>query len=148
MTGIEHADPYRHTGYLIRRAQQRHLATWMRLVSTETSSMQYAILAVLSRLGHASQRVLCDEVDLDRSTIADLVARMERRGLLSRTRDPEDRRRNTVVLTAEGRDEYQRLRPRVDAADIELTARLSADELAALRDTLRRLLNGTRPAGG
>lgn len=146
MTGIEDADPYRHTGYLIRRAQQLHIATWMRLVSTETTSVQYAILAVLSRLGRASQRVLCDEVDLDRSTIADLVARMERRGLLTRVRDPEDRRRNTVTLTARGRDEYERLRPLVEASDAELTAPLSAGELTALRAALRGLLDA--PSAG
>lgn len=140
MTGIEDADPYRHTGYLIRRAQQLHVATWTRLVSTETTSVQYAILAVLSRLGHASQRVLCDEVDLDRSTIADLVARMERRRLLTRVRDPEDRRRNTVTLTERGHDEYARLRPHVEASDAELTSPLSEDDLAALRRALRRLL--------
>jgi len=145
MTGIQDTDPYRHTGYLIRRAQQRHLATWMREVSTETTSVQYAILAVLRRLGHASQRVLCDEVDLDRSTIADLMTRMERRGMIARTRDPDDRRRNTVVLTPEGREEYRRLQPLVDAADVKLTSRLDPDELSALRSALYHLLNGKTP---
>ncbi len=140
MTGLDDIDPFRHTGYLIRRAQQRHVATWMRMVSTDTTSVQYSILAVLNRLGHASQRVLCDEVDLDRSTIADLVARMERRGMLTRERDPEDLRRNTVVLTAQGRDEYERLRPVVDAADAELPSPLGAAELSALRVALRGLL--------
>lgn len=133
-------DPYRHTGYLIRRAQQRHVATWTRLVSTDTTSVQYAILAVLARRGAASQRDLCDEVDLDRSTVADLVARMERRGLVARERDPQDARRNTVTLTDAGRSEYAHLAPRVEAADAELTGILSSAERDALRAALRRLL--------
>ena len=133
-------DPFRHTGYLIRRAQQLHVATWTRLVSADTTSVQYAILAVLDRIGTASPRVLCDAVDLDRSTVADLVARMERRGLLDRARDPEDRRRNTVVMTTAGTAEYARLRPLVDAADADLTAALPAQTRAALRDALRQLL--------
>lgn len=138
---MDDQDPYRHTGYLLRRAQQLHVATWTALVSTETSSVQYAILALLDRLGAASQRTLCDEADLDRSTIADILARMERRGLVERTRDPDDRRRNAVTLTAAGREEYARLRPRVNTADARLTGSLSPDELAALRAQLRRMLS-------
>lgn len=140
MTDAALPDPYRHTGYLVRRAQQRHVATWTRLVSTDTSSVQYAILAVLSRLGSASQRALCDEVDLDRSTVADLVARMERRGLLARERDPHDHRRKAVTLTEAGHAEYALLAPRVEVADAELTSPLDADALASLRGALRRLL--------
>lgn len=133
-------EPQRHTGYLIRRAQQAHVATWTRMVSTEISSVQYSILVVLDRMGEASQRQLCDEVDLDRSTIADLVRRMERRGLVARRRDPQDARRNTVTLTDEGLAERRRLRPLVDAADRELTAALTPEALGAVRDGLRALL--------
>lgn len=133
-------EPQRHTGYLIRRAQQAHVATWTRMVSTEISSVQYSILVVLDRLGEASQRQLCDEVDLDRSTIADLVRRMERRGLVARRRDPQDARRNTVTLTDDGLAERRRLRPLVDAADRELTAALTPEALGAVRDGLRALL--------
>lgn len=140
LDGREDQDPYRHTGYLLRRAQQLHVATWTRLVSAETTSVQYAILALLNRLGASSQRTLCDEADLDRSTIADILVRMERRGLVERTRDPDDRRRNAVTLTPAGHEEYARLRPRVNAADAELTGALSPDERAALRAQLRRML--------
>jgi DNA-binding MarR family transcriptional regulator len=137
MTG---AEPQRYTGYLIRRAQQRHVAAWARLVSTQTTSVQYAVLAVLERLGECSQQQLCEAVDLDRSTIADLVARMERRGLLTRRRATDDRRRNVTVLTPEGRAELVALRPGVDAVERELTGDLDAHERTALRAALRRLL--------
>lgn len=141
MDGREDLDPYRHTGYLLRRAQQLHVATWTRRVSADTTSVQYSILALLDRLGAASQRTLCDEADLDRSTIADILVRMERRGLVERTRDPDDRRRNAVTLTPDGHAEYARLRPRVNAADAELTGALDPEELAALRAQLRRMLD-------
>ncbi|MDN4483495.1 MarR family winged helix-turn-helix transcriptional regulator [Demequina lignilytica] len=133
-------EPQRHTGYLIRRAQQAHVATWTRMVSTEISSVQYSVLVILDQRGEASQRDLCDAVDLDRSTIADLVRRMEGRGLIERRRDPDDARRNTVSLTSLGGAERERLRPLVAAADAELTAALSPAELVALREGLRRLL--------
>jgi len=143
VTDAERTGPERYTGYLIRRAQQRHVAAWSRLVSAETSSVQFAVMAVLEREGECSQQQLCEAVDLDRSTIADLVARMERRGLLSRRRAAEDRRRNVTVLTPAGRAELERLRPGVDAVERELTGGLEPGERDALRAALRRLLSGS-----
>ncbi|MEQ6898031.1 MarR family winged helix-turn-helix transcriptional regulator [Microbacterium sp. KR10-403] len=135
-------EPQRHLGYLIRRAQQRHVATWARVASTETTSVQYAILAVLDRRGEASQRELCDEVDLDRSTVADLLARMERRGLVTRRRAAGDARRNVVTLTATGLGERRRLRPLVEQVQRELAEGMDADEVATLERALRTLLTG------
>ena len=135
------AEPLRHTGHLLRRAQQMHVAVWQRDVCSETTSVQFAALAVLDQRPAASQRDLGRDLDLDRSTIADLVARMVRRGLIERERDDDDRRRNVLQLTAAGREELVRLRPRVEAIEPTLTAGLSSSE----RDQLRRLLR--RPPG-
>lgn len=134
------AEPLRYTGYLIRRAQQAHAAGWSRLVSKQISSVQYSVLTTLERLGAVSQRKLCDEVDLDRSTIADLVQRMEQRGLISRERSATDARSNTVALTDAGREEAARLQPSVAALEEQLTGALSDEETSALRSGLRKLL--------
>jgi DNA-binding MarR family transcriptional regulator len=132
MTMAEIPEPQRHVGNLIRRAQQLHLATWARVVSAEITSAQYSILAVLDRLGEASQRELCDEVDLDRSTVADLVRRMEKAGLITRRRAEGDARRNVVTLTELGATERERLAPLVVEVQRELTAHLDPAESAAL----------------
>lgn len=133
-------EPYRHTGYLLRRAQQLHVATWARIVSTDISSVQYSILVILDRAGELSQRELCDEVDLDRSTIADLVARMERHGLIARRRDPADARRKTVGLTPHGLAERMRLQPLVDQVEDALTGALTGPARDSLRDALHTML--------
>lgn len=138
--GVDDREPQRHTGYLLRRAQQAHVAAWTRLVSTEITSVQYAILTILDRLGEASQRVLCDEIDLDRSTIATLVARMEKKGLIARQRAADDARRNNVTLTPFGLEERRRLRPLVDEMDAALTGMLTESEHDGLRAALRRIL--------
>ena len=132
MTIADLPEPQRHVGNLIRRAQQLHLATWARVASSEITSAQYSILAVLDRLGEASQRELCDEVDLDRSTITDLVRRMEKADLIARRRAEGDARRNVVTLTAHGESERARLAPLVVEVQRELTASLDDDETAAL----------------
>ena len=126
-----------HTGSLIRRAQQRHVAIWMREVSTDVTSVQYAVLLVLEQRPGVSQRELGDELDLDRSTIAELAARMVRNGLAERISDPQDKRRNTLFLTTTGRELLAELKPRVGNVERVLTQQLSATE----RDTLRQLID-------
>lgn len=133
-------EPLRHTGHLLRRAQQLHVAIWLRDVCVETTSVQFAALTVLDQHPRSSQRDLGRVLDLDRSTIADLVARMVRRGLIQRERDPDDRRKKVLQLTTAGRAELDRLRPRVDAIEPVLTAGLSATERAELRRLLYRML--------
>lgn len=140
MTYGDIPEPQRHVGNLIRRAQQLHLATWARVASDEITSAQYSILAVLDRRGEASQRELCDEVDLDRSTIADLVRRMERAGLITRERSQGDARRNVVRLTESGAAERRRLAPLVVEVQRELTAALDPDQTDALFRSLWAML--------
>ena len=135
------AEPLRHTGHLLRRAQQLHVAVWLRDVCSETTSVQFAALTVLDQRPGASQRDLGRALDLDRSTIADLVARMMRHGLIERERDEDDRRRNVLQLPAAGRAELARLRPRVDAIEPSLTAGLDPSERGELRRLLSRILD-------
>ncbi|HEX3830485.1 MAG TPA: MarR family winged helix-turn-helix transcriptional regulator [Solirubrobacteraceae bacterium] len=141
------AEPLRHTGHLLRRAQQLHVAVWLRDVCPETTSVQFAALTVLDQRPGASQRDLGRALDLDRSTIADLVARIVRRGLIERERDEHDRRRNVLQLTVAGRNELARLRPRVEAIEPTLTAGLSQSERDQLRHLLHRALEHAAAQG-
>lgn len=134
-----------HTGSLIRRAQQRHVAIWMREVSTDVTSVQYAVLLVLEQRPAVSQRELGDELDLDRSTIAELAARMVRNGLVERISDPQDKRRNTLFLTTTGRELLAELKPRVGNVERVLTQQLSAAERDTLRQLIGRLLTPVEP---
>lgn len=140
-------EPLRHLGHLLRRAQQLHLAAWQRDVSRDITSVQYAVLTVLERLPGSSQASLGAELDLDRSTIADLVARMTRRGLIERAQDPDDRRRNVLQLTDEGRARVAELRPRVDGLETVLAGDLSAGDRRELRRMLRTMLAGAQRQG-
>jgi DNA-binding MarR family transcriptional regulator len=140
----------RYTGHLYRRAQQLHAALWSREVSDETTSVQFAALAVIDAEHEPSQRDLGAALDLDRSTIADLVARMTRRGLVERTRHGGDRRRYVLTLTAAGRAELAALRPRVEGIELPLTTGLGEREREELRRLLRVVLeeSSRRDASG
>lgn len=130
----------RFTGSLVRRAQQRHLAVWQSQVSTEITSVQYAALEVLHRTPGVNQRQLGDELDVDRSTIADLVARMVRNELIERSNDPVDKRSYVLFLTPVGKKQLSTLRPRVEEVERILTARLTSLETQELRRLLLALL--------
>ena len=134
-------DVSEYTGYLIRRAQQAHVAAWQREVSAEVTSVQFGVLTVLAGTPGASQQHLVERLDLDRSTIADIVARLERRGLIERIRDDADRRRNVLHLTPLGERELAALRPRVARVDQVLTAGLGAEDALMLRRILSTLLD-------
>lgn len=103
--------------------------------------MQYAALAVLHQMPGVNQRQLGDELDLDRSTIADLVARMVRHELIERTDDPDDKRSYVLFLTSAGKKQFATLRPRVEKVDRLLTAALSPQESAELRRLLAVMLS-------
>jgi DNA-binding MarR family transcriptional regulator len=133
-------EPQRHIGYLIRRAQQRHVAVWLDEVSSETTSVQYAAMAVLERTPGMSQRELGDELDLDRSTINDLVSRLEKRGLIARAQATDDKRRKVLELTPAGKREFTSLQPAVARVQEILTAELSERDSADLRRILTSLL--------
>lgn len=130
----------RFTGSLVRRAQQRHLAVWQTSVSTEITSVQYAALEILHRTPGVNQRQLGDELDVDRSTIADLVARMVRNELVERSDDPVDKRSYVLFLTSAGKKQLATLRPRVEEVERILTTRLTAAEVRELQRLLSALL--------
>jgi DNA-binding MarR family transcriptional regulator len=140
----EAPEPLTFTGFLIRRAQQAHVAAWQEHVSPAISSVQFGVLAVLARRPGASQRELGDELDLDRSTIAELVSRLETNGLVERRRHAGDRRRNILSLSARGMEVLERLRPDVDAVEHVLTDALSAAERLELRRLLVLVLGARR----
>ena len=125
--------------------EQAVLQKWEYLVEEMNSTD--ALRSVLARLGDASQRELGDALDLDRSTVAGLVARLESRGLVERGRAPADRRRNVVRLSPEGRDTLARHADAAARVDTALTASLSDAERASLQRLLTKVLDATTPPG-
>ena len=69
-----------------------------------------------------------------------LLADLEREGLVARVRDQNDRRRLVVEITGAGARQLKRLDKRVEAAQAELVAPLSAADRRELRRLLTRLV--------
>ena len=141
VTDPQPIDLARHTGFLVRRAQQAHLAAWAQEVGPQLTNVQFGVLNVLRRRGEASQRELCDDLDLDRSTVAGLVARLEARGLVARARATADRRRNVVRLTDGGLDLLRDVARSAARVDQVLTAALTPQERLTLQALLTKVLD-------
>ncbi|MFC4193755.1 MarR family winged helix-turn-helix transcriptional regulator [Novosphingobium lubricantis] len=99
---------------------------------------QYLVMLVLWK--EASQTVgsLGDSLYLDSGTLTPLLKRMERAGLISRTRDAKDERRVLIELTAKGRN----LRADAGKVPATLSANLAIDEesIVNLREQVRALI--------
>lgn len=125
-----------HPGHLLRRALQVMNLLWAEEVSRTITSPQFAALNALHREPNIDQRTLGERISLDRSTMADVVARLTQRGAVEWARDARDGRRKTIRLTARGEKTLQELIPKTHRMTNRLVTALECEE----RESLLRLL--------
>jgi MarR family transcriptional regulator, transcriptional regulator for hemolysin len=109
------------------------------LASVDGALPTWAILASLKAARHGKQQDIADAVGIEGATLTHHLNRLERDGLVSRSRDPDNRRVHRVTLTDVGERAYFRMQSAVQAFDQQLRAGLSDEEEAALRAALDRL---------
>ena len=96
------------------------------------------LISVKSRpFGH--QRQLAESVGIQGATLTHPLNAMEADGLLTRRRDPANRRKHLVELTPSGEALFLRLRKTATAFDRQLRAGIGQDELDLARSIFARL---------
>jgi len=125
-------------GFLMRRANQRHLAIFGRCLPKITP-MQFATCAKLHELGSVSQNDLGRQTSMDSATIKGVVDRLVRNGLVETSRDPSDQRRRLVSLTDAGSDHYVRSATVAHEISEETLAPLTAGEQRSFLALLAKL---------
>jgi DNA-binding MarR family transcriptional regulator len=123
--------------HLLHRAQQ--VASELHAASFGIAGFTQRQLAVLVVLGEGdgiSQTELVLKTGIDRSTIAEMVARMETKSLVARAKSPSDSRAKVVSLTQTGRDALLLALPKLKDIDKQVLSFLTAGR----RDTLVELL--------
>ena len=90
-------------GFLIRRLHQIHLALFAEECAVfGVTPVQYSIMTAVAARPGLDQVALALEVGVDRTTMADVLGRLEGRGLVRRGGSAGDRRVKLVTPTAEG----------------------------------------------
>jgi len=124
--------------HLMHRALQLALDIYAEeLGSGGPTQRQFAVMEAVSVKEGLTQTDLVKATGIDRSTLADLVARMTTRGLLTRERSTLDARAKAVRLSPEGQALLESARPKVEAADRRVMALLPK----AKRDGFLELLS-------
>jgi DNA-binding MarR family transcriptional regulator len=102
-------------------------------------------LKLLSEDGPASQQGLTEALRLDPSNVVGLLNELEERGLITRRRDPSDRRRHIVEISLRGEEELCLAYNRLRLVEDELLSALSAEERTTLYHLLVRAVGVKSP---
>jgi DNA-binding MarR family transcriptional regulator len=100
----------------------------------------YRLLAALEEFGPASQATLGRRTSIDRSDVVAVLNDLADRGLIERSADPDDRRRNIITITPAGTEQLRTLDEILAGVQTQLLAPLSAADRKTLTRLLTRLL--------
>ena len=108
---------------------------------------EFAVLHALSERGPTSQGRLGETLRVHPSNLVAVIDGLEAQGLVVRRRDPVDRRRYLVELTAGGRHRLEQARHAAEQVEEELLAPLAEDERRTLQAYLTRVAAHSCGAG-
>jgi MarR family transcriptional regulator for hemolysin len=110
-----------------------------RLAEAGGSLPVWLVLLALMSSPTRSQNELAEAVGIRGATLSHHLNGMEAAGLVTRRRDPGNRRQHLVEVTPAGAELFGRLRAAAVAHDRRLRAGLSDDDIARLADLLTRM---------
>lgn len=126
--------------HLMHRALQLALDIYAEEMGPDgLTQRQFAVLEAVAARSGLTQTDLVKATGIDRSTLADLVARMTTKGLLQRERSTLDARAKAVRLSPEGEAALIAARPRVEAADKRILALMPKSRREGFLDLLTSL---------
>ncbi len=125
--------------HLARAAREITRAFDDALAGAGGSQPVWLVLISLKTRPLASQRELADAVGIREATLTHHLNAMDASGLITRRRDPENRRVHLVELTPAGEEAFFRMRTAAFAFNARLQAGLGEEELAQFERVLDRL---------
>ena len=128
------------SGYLLARLGMRFKMQAVAAVEQAGyDAYHYSVLAMLDERDRETQVSIAAAIDLDPSRLVALLDGLQEKGLVARRRDPQDRRRYLVSITADGRREHRRLRRIIRKVEDEFLAPLDQDTRTIFHACLRQL---------
>jgi DNA-binding MarR family transcriptional regulator len=151
---LESYEPRKGVGYLLTRvksemlaALDRELALDEQLVGMEVTAAQFSVIASLSMGDMKSASDLCRGISYDAGAMTRMIDRLEEKGLLRRSRCPNDRRLVNLELTEKARQAL----PLMRAASLKVANRImqgfTKTEARQLESLLARMLENAARGG-
>jgi DNA-binding MarR family transcriptional regulator len=126
-------------GHIVRRLHQISVSLFLDQVrGLDVTQVQFAALVAIEAFPGIDQTSLAKAVALDRTTISNVVRRLQQKALIRRER--RNRRTNALYVTGAGRAMIQAVSPRAAEVGKKLLAPLSPQEQADLMTLLRKLV--------
>ncbi|EPJ3206117.1 MarR family transcriptional regulator [Salmonella enterica subsp. enterica serovar Derby] len=125
--------------HLLRQLFQKHTARWQHALP-ELTKPQYAVMRAIAERPGIEQVDLTEAAVSTKATLAEMLSRMESRGLVKREHDPADKRRRFVYLTPEGDALLTHVTQLGDSIDNEFLGRLSAQEREQFTYLVRKMM--------
>ncbi|HET6336757.1 MAG TPA: MarR family transcriptional regulator [Polyangiales bacterium] len=98
------------------------------------------VVAALEDTAPLTQKELIESAHVEQPTMAALLARMERDGVISRTPHPADQRASLIALTAKAKSRLPKAREQLRQGAEQALAGLSKQERATLLALLQRVV--------
>jgi DNA-binding MarR family transcriptional regulator len=128
-------------GHQIRRSHQLAVALFAEeLAGYDVTPLQYAALSAIAEQPDLDATRLGRLVAFDRSTLGNVLERLEGRKLIERHYRPGDKRTKRLHITAAGRRLLAEIAPAVGRSQDRFIAVLSAAEQRELRRILTKLI--------
>ncbi len=145
MTDHPEFGPYRlahSASHLLHRAEQLAAERFAQLVKDTITLRQFAVLAAVAEAPGLSQIDLVRATGIDRSTLADMMNRMEKRGWVERETSKADARARAVTLTRPGAQMLHQCAQHARAADaaiLDLLPKTKARSFLAILTKINKL---------
>ncbi|GBR11043.1 MarR family winged helix-turn-helix transcriptional regulator [Acetobacter oeni] len=134
-------DPLRHPGhYFSRIARGLSRVGDTRLRELGFATAQLPVLTALKDGAQLSQAELARWAKVEQPTMAQMLARMERDGLIRRIPDPGDKRSSLISLTKKALEHLPAGRAILRQGNDDMTRGLTPEEIDILVSLLRRVL--------
>lgn len=112
-----------------------------KLGSSGPRQTQGRILKILYLQGPMTQKVLQDKLDIQPGSMSEIAAKLERRGLLRREKDAEDKRKVFLSLTDAGRMDVENFSSQGRPSEGHRFAALTEQERQTLCTLLEKLMS-------
>lgn len=134
-------------GYLIRRLHQIHVALFLdECREHNLTPVQFGVLTVLYDGEALDQVTIAGQLAIDRNNAADVIRRLEKRGLIERPAVVRDRRAKLACITASGREVVDRMQPQMIKAQRRLMEPLDDQEYDRLMVLMSKVIEGNNEA--